>query len=357
MRSVGAVILAGGKSLRMGSDKARLQLEGSSFLERVAGELRGFDEVLLSVDRSDRYTNSDLQVVEDQFPGCGPISGLYSALKACRSDWLLAVSCDIPMFTRDLAEYMVSYLSGEYDAVVAVTRDGTIHPLCAIYSRPVADILEEQIRLGDYRMTHALEKIKMKEAPLRHSAYPDEILQNINTPEQFRMLHRRIHGAPIIAVSGVKNSGKTTLLTGILLLLKKQGIHVAVMKHDGHDFIPDVPETDSYRVRQAGAYGVAIYSDVRYMITAEKANTNPIELARQFSEADLILLEGGKNTAYPKLEVVRAAVSKTFACAQDSLIGLCTDTEPHFPGHTFSIDDYDGITDLLLEYLRKELLL
>ena len=63
----------------------------------------------------------------------------------------------------------------------------------------------------------------------------------------------------VLAVSGVHNSGKTTLLEKLLPVLRSRGLKVGVIKHDGHDFTPDVPGTDSYRLREAGAEGVAVY--------------------------------------------------------------------------------------------------
>lgn len=67
------------------------------------------------------------------------------------------------------------------------------------------------------------------------------------------------HKQKIIAISGVKNSGKTTLITNLIPLLKEKGIKIATIKHDGHDFDPDVEGTDSYRHRKAGAYGVGSF--------------------------------------------------------------------------------------------------
>ena len=64
----------------------------------------------------------------------------------------------------------------------------------------------------------------------------------------------------ILAVSGVKNSGKTTLITKLLPELKKRGLQVAVIKHDGHDFEADVPGTDSWKYAQAGADGTCVFS-------------------------------------------------------------------------------------------------
>ena len=73
----------------------------------------------------------------------------------------------------------------------------------------------------------------------------------------------------VLAVSGVHNSGKTTLLEKLLPVLRSRGLKVGIIKHDGHDFTPDVPGTDSYRLREAGAEGVAVYSGTRYLLTEE----------------------------------------------------------------------------------------
>ena len=70
----------------------------------------------------------------------------------------------------------------------------------------------------------------------------------------------------VLAVSGVHNSGKTTLLEKLLPVLRSRGLKVGVIKHDGHDFTPDVPGTDSYRLREAGAEGVAVYSGTRHYL-------------------------------------------------------------------------------------------
>ena len=71
----------------------------------------------------------------------------------------------------------------------------------------------------------------------------------------------------VLAVSGLHNSGKTTLLEKLLPALRSRGLKVGIIKHDGHDFTPDVPGTDSYRLREAGADGVAVYSGQRYLLT------------------------------------------------------------------------------------------
>lgn len=104
----------------------------------------------------------------------------------------------------------------------------------------------------------------------------------------------------VYCISGYKNSGKTTTVTKLIPLLKEKGYRVAVIKHDGHDFEADVKGTDSWRHKEAGAYGTAVFSDHRFLVTKECEGITEAELVRLFPEADIILIEGLKNSNYPK---------------------------------------------------------
>lgn len=104
----------------------------------------------------------------------------------------------------------------------------------------------------------------------------------------------------IYAISGWKNSGKTTLMERVIGELVRRGYRVATVKHDGHDFEADVPQTDSWRHHQAGAYGTAVFSKHRFCITKECCGVDETALFRAFPEADIILIEGLKHSAYPK---------------------------------------------------------
>ena len=86
-------------------------------------------------------------------------------------------------------------------------------------------------------------------------------------PKQILAEQLELKRPAVLAVSGLHNSGKTTLLEKLLPALRSRGLKVGVIKHDGHDFTPDVPGTDSYRLREAGAEGVAVYSGQRYLLT------------------------------------------------------------------------------------------
>ena len=85
--------------------------------------------------------------------------------------------------------------------------------------------------------------------------------------KEARMAELQLKQPAVLAVSGAHNSGKTTLLEKLIPVLRSRGLKVGVIKHDGHDFTPDVPGTDSYRLREAGAEGGGVYSGQRYLVT------------------------------------------------------------------------------------------
>jgi molybdopterin-guanine dinucleotide biosynthesis protein B len=158
----------------------------------------------------------------------------------------------------------------------------------------------------------------------------------------------------IIAISGVKNSGKTTLITKIIPKLINKNLKIATIKHDGHDFINDCENTDSYQHKLAGAYGTAVFSDNKYMIIKETKNCNASVLIKSFPEADLIILEGFKNSNYPKMEVIRSINSVESVCKEDTLIGIVSDLPLYIKGiPLFGLEDTDEIVSYLLEWIKK----
>lgn len=104
----------------------------------------------------------------------------------------------------------------------------------------------------------------------------------------------------IFAVSGYKNTGKTTLITAIVPILVEKGYQVAVIKHDGHEFESDVPGTDSYQHQKAGAYGTAVFSESQFLVTKRIPKISAEMLFSFFPEADIILIEGLKDSDYSK---------------------------------------------------------
>ena len=156
----------------------------------------------------------------------------------------------------------------------------------------------------------------------------------------------------VIAVSGVKNSGKTTLIEGLLPELTDRGLRVATVKHDGHRFEADRPGTDSFRHLRAGAYGSAVFDGEKFQLV-KRAPVDEQTLVACFPEADLILLEGFKESRWPKVELLRRAVSEEPVCALSSLLAFVTDWEPErFLCPVFTPGDYAALAGHLLGFVR-----
>ncbi len=156
----------------------------------------------------------------------------------------------------------------------------------------------------------------------------------------------------LLAVSGVKNSGKTTLIERLIPILAKKGIRTAVIKHDGHGFTPDTPETDSFKYFAAGACGAAVFDSDKFSLT-RRTSVSEKELISFFPDADLILLEGFKSSEYIKLELVRAEVSSEPICDAQTCIALVSDLELVTKLPLFHPDAVEAIAAFIAEYTRN----
>jgi len=191
MEKVSAVILAGGKNRRMGCDKTLLEYGGMTFFDRINTELEIFSEILISIDQTARYPALNGKIIIDKQTDCGPLSGLSKALDICSSDWLFVIAVDLPLFTRKLAELLYTKTNKEFDAVIPSTRDGRLHPLCAFYHKRNLPIIESQMEAGNYRVMDAITRMKVHEVKLGDTDLQDEILGNINTPEDYKNLKEK----------------------------------------------------------------------------------------------------------------------------------------------------------------------
>lgn len=158
----------------------------------------------------------------------------------------------------------------------------------------------------------------------------------------------------IIAISGVKNSGKTTMIEKLIPKLINKGIKVATIKHDGHDFDCDIDGTDTFRHKKAGAYGTAIFSKNKFMIIKEQENTTEDELISYFQDCDLILLEGFKYSNYPKIEIIRRGNSEKSVCKKETLLAIATDNDIDYGDiDVININDIDSIVNLIISVVKR----
>ncbi len=164
----------------------------------------------------------------------------------------------------------------------------------------------------------------------------------------------------IIGLAGWSGSGKTTLVTKVIPVLVKRGLKVATVKHAHHDFDTDQPGKDSWLHRQAGASEVAIVSSRRWALVHELGDEPEPPLAAvlaKLSAVDLVIVEGFKRHAHPKLEVYRAEVGKPLLHPDDDcIVAIATDAPlPDAQVPVLNLDDIDRIATVLnAEALPRE---
>jgi molybdopterin-guanine dinucleotide biosynthesis protein A len=192
-----AFILAGGKSTRMGTDKAFLQLEGRTLLAHalhvarmVAGEVR-------IVGDSAKFAPYG-HVVEDVYPERGPLGGIHAALSGMSTELSLVLAVDLPFVEPRFLEYLISQ-ARETGAVVTVPRaGGGFQPLCAAYRREFAGIAERSLRAGRYKIDALFTQVEtrvLEEAELTRLGFSADIFRNLNTPEEFERANNKNRGA------------------------------------------------------------------------------------------------------------------------------------------------------------------
>ena len=159
-----AVILCGGKSRRMGTDKAMLAAEGTPNAVRLFRALSGEDspctDVWLSIGTEESYPEIHAQKVSDRFPGCGPMGGLEAALTVCREEYLFVTPVDTPFADAQMARELMTYMadaSRQRDAVLVVDGGGRLQTLLGIYHKRVLPALTQRLADG------SKEKLRMRD--------------------------------------------------------------------------------------------------------------------------------------------------------------------------------------------------
>src|SRR5579864_1358477 len=140
-----AFILAGGKSTRMGTDKAFLEFEGRTLLARVLEVARSVTPEVHIVGDASKFS-AFAPVVEDVFSGCGPLGGIHAALRSSTTDCNLALAVDLPFVSWTFLRYLMNRAHSAPDAIAVVPRAGGWQPLCAMYRREFADKAEEALQ-------------------------------------------------------------------------------------------------------------------------------------------------------------------------------------------------------------------
>lgn len=160
----------------------------------------------------------------------------------------------------------------------------------------------------------------------------------------------------VLGIAGWKNSGKTTLVTKIIAELTQRGLRVASIKHAHHEANIDQPGSDTFRHRAAGATEVALVTSVRWALIHELDGAGEPTLEEtldRLSPCDIVIVEGYKWVAIPKIETRRTASSKSEPLAphDPTIIAVAADHPTDTGGRpSFDLNDVTGITDFIVSY-------
>ncbi len=187
-RRVTGIVLAGGKSSRLGQDKALLRLTGGvTLVEATVERLRPLvDEVLVVASDGGRLGQLPARVVADVFPDGGALGGIYSGLAAARHEYALVVACDMPFLNPDLLRYLLE-LPRDYDALLPRLAGGLLEPLHAAYARACCEPIRARLAAGRYRVVGFLDAVRVRyvEEPELRLLDPElRSFYNVNTPEE-----------------------------------------------------------------------------------------------------------------------------------------------------------------------------
>jgi molybdenum cofactor guanylyltransferase len=181
-----AFILAGGKSTRMGTDKVFVQFNGRTLLEGALDLARLVSADVRIVGDPAKFA-ALAPVVEDAFPGCGPLGGIHAALRASSSSLNFMLAVDMPFVSINFLHYLIERAQNS-SAIVTVPHSGKgFQPLCAVYRRAFADAAENALKQGRYKIDalFASESTQViTEDELKEKGFPPEIFRNLNTPEE-----------------------------------------------------------------------------------------------------------------------------------------------------------------------------
>ena len=158
----------------------------------------------------------------------------------------------------------------------------------------------------------------------------------------------------VIGIAGYSGSGKTTLIEKVIPLLVREGLRVSLIKHAHHEFDVDQPGKDSYRHRHAGCSEVLVSSSKRWAVMHElRGAAEPVlpDLLKKLSPCDVVLVEGYKSEAIPKIEVHRRERSATLLCrgeeSDPTLVAVASDEPLDLDVPIFDIDDVDGVASFI----------
>jgi molybdopterin-guanine dinucleotide biosynthesis protein A len=169
----------------MGTQKAFLEVRGQRIIEAMLHEVEGlFEELLLATNNPQEFGYLGLSMIQDEFPGAGPLGGIYSGLKAAANDRCFVFACDMPFLSRNMVRFMMERCH-DVDVLIPETSKGC-EPLHAIYSKRCLGPMKARLSRGDFRIRGFFPEVtvgSVGERELRRLDPDLRCFMNLNTRE------------------------------------------------------------------------------------------------------------------------------------------------------------------------------
>ena len=181
-------VLTGGKSSRMGKDKALLPFRGGALAGHVAAMVEAAAGSATLIGDPQKYGHLGYPVFPDRSPGAGPLGGIESALSYTAADWNLVVACDMPAISTELLRGLLQAAERlNTDALVPAGPSGRLEPLSAVYHRRCRETLHRALEAGVRKVADALANLEVA----RWAVDDAGCFENLNTPEEWACYHGR----------------------------------------------------------------------------------------------------------------------------------------------------------------------
>jgi molybdopterin-guanine dinucleotide biosynthesis protein A len=186
---VTGAILGGGNSSRMERDKALLPWRGKPLIEHAADTLRTlFHDVYICCDVPGRYGFLGLPVLPDLVPESGPLGGIHAALSHCAPASVFILSCDMPLVSRSLIEYILQFPSSA--PITVASEGGRLQPLCGLYHTSALPVIKLELEQRRLKLMDVFARVNGTAVPIGPALpfYDERLMMNVNDEQAYRQL-------------------------------------------------------------------------------------------------------------------------------------------------------------------------
>ncbi|MFK5983122.1 MAG: molybdenum cofactor guanylyltransferase [Flavobacteriaceae bacterium] len=182
-KNITAIILAGGKSSRMGTDKGFVSYKNKPFVQHIIDVVRPLVNEIIIISNNPNYDIFGLKRFEDLVLDAGPLAGIYTGLHYSESENNLVISCDVPLISSELLELLITEIDTTSEVIQLQSGDKKM-PLIAIYKKSCEAKFSEALNLGERRVRKALEQCEVKTIVIKKAL--EKHTANINTKEDLK---------------------------------------------------------------------------------------------------------------------------------------------------------------------------